>query len=298
MASWRESTKKQYLPYINKWISFCTRNKTPLYAPSVGNVLDYLTELFHAGLGYSAINTARSSLSSFISIDNKPVGEHPLVVRYFKGVFNLRPTIPKTTTTWNPDTVLTFLKTLSPNRKLTFKKLTFKCVTLLWLLSGQRGQSIQLIDVRNISSDKNKLVISFGDLLKTTRPGFQQKAITLKAYAPDRRICIVRCMDEYLKRRNLLVQDKHTQLFVSFTQPHEPVTTSTISRWVKIIMKSAGLDIEKFTPHSIRAASTSAAKRNNVPLNSILTTAGWSRESTFRRYYDKPLTNKTYVLQK
>ena len=58
-------------------------------------------------------------------------------------------------------------------------------------------------------------------------------------------------------------------------------------------MREAGLDIKKFTPHSIRAASTSAAMRNGIPIDSILATAGWTKESTFRKYYNKPLAVET-----
>ena len=103
--------------------------------------------------------------------------------------------------------------------------------------------------------------------------------------------------EEYLKQRNTLTEAKHTQLFIGVTNPHKPVTTTTLSRWVKVVMKSAGLNVDIFTPHSIRAASTSAASRGRVPLNTILSTAGWSRERTFRKYYDKPLCTKNYDLQ-
>ena len=54
-------------------------------------------------------------------------------------------------------------------------------------------------------------------------------------------------------------------------------------------MEKAGLDLNIFTPHSVRAASTSAAFRAKIPLNSILETAGWSKDNTFRKYYNKPL---------
>jgi hypothetical protein len=299
MQSWRGSTKKQYKTYLKKWTVFCLKNKFDPVSPVVGNVLDYLTELFNQGLGYSAINSARSSLSSIINIDNRPVGEHPFVIRHLKGVFNLRPTFPKNVTTWDPDIVLRYLKTLSPTKDLSFKSLTLKCVTLLWLLSGQRGQSIKLIDIRNLTVTKNHVKICYGDLLKTSRPGFQQKEIKLKAYAADKRICISLVLTEYLDRRKALCAQNCTQLFVSITKPHSAVTTTTIAKWVKEVMKNAGLNTQMFTPHSLRAASTSAATRASVPLNTILSTAGWSRESTFRKYYDKPLCNTTYnVLNK
>ena len=44
-----------------------------------------------------------------------------------------------------------------------------------------------------------------------------------------------------------------------------------------------------FSPHSTRSASTSAAHCSNVPLKTILSTAGWSNAKTFATYYNKPI---------
>ena len=80
-----------------------------------------------------------------------------------------------------------------------------------------------------------------------------------------------------------------TQLFITTQKPYRAATASTIARWVKDVMREAGLDITKFTPHSIQAASTSAAVRSRIPIGSILATAGWTKESTLRKYCNKPL---------
>ena len=42
---------------------------------------------FDSGVGYSALGTTRSALSTFLMIDDKPAGEHPLVCRFLRGVF-------------------------------------------------------------------------------------------------------------------------------------------------------------------------------------------------------------------
>jgi hypothetical protein len=38
-------------------------------SPTLNSVLEFLAHLFHNGIGYSGINTARSALSTFISVD-------------------------------------------------------------------------------------------------------------------------------------------------------------------------------------------------------------------------------------
>ena len=53
--------------------------------PTVTDVIEFLTELFHSGIGYSCLNTARSALSTVIVFpDNTAAGSHPLVVRFMK----------------------------------------------------------------------------------------------------------------------------------------------------------------------------------------------------------------------
>ena len=56
-------------------------------------------------------------------------------------------------------------------------------------------------------------------------------------------------------------------------------------------MGKAGIDTSVYKAHSTthRAAATSAAKGKQVPIDTILSAAGWSSESTFARSYDKPI---------
>ena len=48
--------------------------------PNVNFVLEFLTQFYNHGLGYSCLNTARSELSTILSIDGYCIiGEHPLI---------------------------------------------------------------------------------------------------------------------------------------------------------------------------------------------------------------------------
>ena len=113
MHAWKDGTKKQYC-YLKKWRDFVEGKDIDIYSTTVQNILEFLTSLHNEGLGYSALNTARSSLSSIISIEGRPAGDHLLVTKFMKGAFNLRPANPKTNCTWDPEIMLKYLKTLSP----------------------------------------------------------------------------------------------------------------------------------------------------------------------------------------
>ena len=106
-------------------------------------ILEFLTELYHLGLGYSSINTARSALSSFLSeIRGYSAGNLPLVKRLLKGIFQLRPSVPRYNCVWDVKIVLNFLETLSPLHDINLKDLTIKLTMLMVLLSAQRVQTI------------------------------------------------------------------------------------------------------------------------------------------------------------
>ena len=66
MASWRTGTSKQYQVYLGRWLQFCQSKGIPHMAASIDHGIDFLATLFASGLGYSAINTARSALSSVL----------------------------------------------------------------------------------------------------------------------------------------------------------------------------------------------------------------------------------------
>ena len=50
------------------------------------------------------------------------------------------------------------------------------------------------------------------------------------------------------------------QLIISYNKRHQAVATSTISRWFKVILGKAGIDIEKYSSQSTRSVSTIKAK--------------------------------------
>ena len=58
-------------------------------------------------------------------------------------------------------------------------------------------------------------------------------------------------------------------------------------------MVKSGINTDIFKPHSTRSASTSKASFARIPLDIIMEKAGWTKESTFAKYYNKPVINNT-----
>ncbi|KAK3095290.1 hypothetical protein FSP39_012863 [Pinctada imbricata] len=83
------------------------------------------------------------------------------------------------------------------------------------------------------------------------------------------------------------------ELFIGTMKPFKGVSRDTVRRWIKTVMKNAGVDIQVFKPHSTRAASTSAAKQAGVQISDIMKCAGWTNAQTFSRFYDKIVSQQS-----
>ena len=112
------------------------------------------------------------------------------------------------------------------------------------------------------------------------------KELKFDRFSPpsDLKICPVRCMKEYIKHTGTLRQH-HFRLFIITCEPFSPARDQTISKWVKSIMALAGIDINLYSPHSFRSASSSKAFQAGVALSSIMQRAGWLCKSTFVDHY-------------
>ena len=261
----------------------------PLHPP-VTDVLEFLQELYARGLGYSCLNTARSALSSFIVLDgNVTVGNHPLVQRFLKGVFQTRPAFPRYTSTWDTSIVLTYLKTLHPPKEISLQNLTHKLVMLCALVTGQRCQTLHLMNLGQVHRNPDTSYIFWIDqIVKQSAPGREQPVLFIPRFVADSKLCVATVLDEYIDRTSSL-RGEEQQLFISYTKPHHGVSKDTISRWIRTVMQKAGVGTTVFKPHSTRAASTSKARSCNVSLPAIMKAASWSSDCVFNIFYNKPV---------
>ena len=241
-----------------------------------------------SNLSYNTINTAKSAIVSQSNLFNSnDLGNHLLIKKFMRGIFNIRPSLPKYNCTWDVETVLKYLKYLHPLEKLSLLDLSRKLVMLLALTTGQRLQTLFLLDIRNITCDEDFVKLRIGDLLKQSKPNNHLSEIYIKSY-PDHKICVVKTLKSYIQRTDNLRTE--SCLFIRTQKPHFRVSKDTLSRWIKYVLKAAGIDIALFSAHSTRSASCSAVS-NIVPVNTILKTAGWKKENTFRKFYKLNVTN-------
>nr|CAH7725161.1 unnamed protein product [Callosobruchus chinensis] len=219
------------------------------------------------------------------------VGSDPPVCRFLKGVSKLRPAQPKYTFTWDPHQVLTYLESLDETIESSLKTLSYKLVTLIALVTGQRLQTLYSIKVSDIVESSSGLQTFITDYLKTSGTGRQQPCLHLPFFKENTKICAASTLKRYLTYTNRLREFETEYLFITFSKPHKRASKQTISRWVKNTLQSAGIDRSIFTPHSTRHASSSLALRRGVSLDVISGTAGWTEKSKcFAQFYNRSLS--------
>jgi integrase len=155
---------------------------------------------------------------------------------------------------------------------------------LMSLVSVTRGHELRALNLRTLITEEDKVTFHITDRTKT---GLQK--VTFHKYDISENLDVVACIEAYIvatqARRNSEAQK--TQLLISFKSPYEPVSTSTIARWLKMLMELAGVDIQTYKAHSTRSASTSKAKERGMTTKQIMQAANWKNANTFLRYYNK-----------
>jgi len=299
MHAWKPGTQRQYNSHIRKWRKFCAERQTDSIRPPVELVVEFLTEMFDQGLGYNSLNSARSALSQYVVWDGHvTAGAHPYVIRFMKGVYNFRPPVPRYEETWDVGVLLWQVKNITRNSKLSLKDLTLKTVTLSAIVLAARAQTLTKLKTTNMQVTDSHYSFKLGASdLKQSRPGYIPPVQKLPSYPLDRSVCVYTTLKEYLKRTKDL-RGNETALFISYQKPHNRVSTSTISRWIKTLMAKAGIDVARYLPHSVRAASTSKAFTSGATIDEILALAGWSNAKTFAQYYNKPIEIQSDVAAK
>lgn len=287
LASLSDNTLKQYNVTLKLWWQFCGQNNLDPFNTSKTSTLKFLSGQFNMGSSYGTLNSHRSALSLLLGSD---ICSDDCVKRLLKGVYRLKPTVPKYTCTWDPQVVLNLVSTWFPNTELSLENITKKLVMLLALCTAHRVQTLSLIKIENIIILENNIKITIPDLVKTSAPGREQPLLNLPYFQENPSICPALALKDYI----LVTQNKRTgcqgPLFLTYKSPHRAATSQTISRWIKQVLCASGVDVSVFSAHSTRHASTSAASTAGVSIDLIRKTAGWTPTSkTFARYYNRPL---------
>lgn len=217
------------------------RKSDPFSAP-VEQVLYFLADRFEAGLSHSSINvSALRSLIQHDHLDGAPIGQHILQKKLMCGVFRSRPPIPMYVAIWDVCLVAQDFCMLSPASSLPLKWLTLKLPILVSIQCGSRANDLPRLDLAYADvSNKEAIFVTTGGKVASAACPFQVHKLLAET---DRRFCyrpttlpqeyvLVPCQSE------MGFPDGRTsdlfRLFLSYTRPHQELTSTTISLWLCI----------------------------------------------------------------
>ena len=290
-ASWRSATQKSYASAWNAWCSWCNRRETdPISAP-VKYILDFITDEFKKGKQHSTLNSYRSAISAtHVGFSGTPAGQHPLVNRLLQGIFNSRPPMPRNVVFWDVSIVLEHAKSQFPLEELSLNERT---AMLLALANADRVSDLHALDLKYRSYRNDGVSFIIPSLTKTRRSG-PPREVFYPEFDADRELCPVTSLRMYEQKTSDLRNAECTSLFISLKKPHHPVSSQTISRWIKNFLADSGVDTDQFTAHSTRGVATSSALTSGITLPDIMKAANWKRQSTFSRFYGRPTVDNNF----
>lgn len=204
LKAWNEKTLQSYGKHIKAWSDFCVREQVDPFSPPVNKLLEHLFFLYNtgktdgSGFSYSSLNAARSAISAVAKINGIPAGQNELVCLFMRSAAKQRSKLPRNNFTWDPDFFLRTFDTWGNNNQLPLSKLAKKVAGLLLILSGQRFQTIDCLDITNMFLADNEVSLKIGDPLKTSNVRHHVQNLGFKAFPLNKNLCIVDAITTYL----------------------------------------------------------------------------------------------------
>ena len=251
------------------------------------NFLQHARETYH--LQYSSLNTAKSALQLFVSIQGKGLNDFKLLHEYMRGVLRENPSLPKYDFVWDPSVVLNAMAEWGCTHDLSLKLLTWRMLLLFLLCSGQRLDTIFHFSLDNVNFTQQGCTFTITKKLKRSKKG---TLVQYKKFPGDPRFCPYQHLVQYLHSTAALRTSQ--QLFISYQAPWGPVQKSTLSRWVVQVLTLSGVNMDIFRPHSTRAASTSGAARGGAQVDTIMAAGGWTTSTTFTNWYHRQIRPQSF----
>ena len=299
--------------YDGKWRVFeewCDKSHITAFQASVRDILSFLQDLLAKGRAFSTLKVYLAAIGAcHIGFNTKPVGQHPIVVRFMKGARNKCRVSKPMAPSWDLTLVLEALcqPPFEPLGRVDMKMLSFKTVLLIALATAKRVSDIQALSVHpdctRFSENNHRVLIMANPTFVPKNPLLECVPVQLEAFHPPpfvtqeqerlHSLCPVRALRTYIDRTaSLRTSD---QLFVSLTKPHKAISKQRLSHWIVEAIVLAYTRMGRDPPaglraHSTRGIATSWALFKGVSVQDICAAASWATPSTFARFYRLDVT--------
>ena len=290
-SGWAEGTKSVYGLGYRYYVEFCRKHQMDPLVPDPVTLLNFLTFYFEVkNSEYRTLNCYRSAVSSTLSNNpatGLPVGQDPLVSRFFRGVRRLRPPKTKLFPSWSISTVLQYLKTLGDSKSLSLDVLLLKTCFLVCLVCCKRPACL-----RNMKKVPGYWELSMAGFrcqtlgMSKTEVHHVSPPIVIDPFLEDPQLCPVFHLVRLDKLLDKVRQKDVTDFWLSAKKPNNPVSTQTLCRWLKKVIMDSGALVG--SARDVRSVGSSTAAQAGLDIGRILEAGDWRRLQTFQSHYFKP----------
>ncbi len=198
-----------------------------------------------------------------------------VIQMFVKGAQRLAPPPLKKTVIWDPEIPLSFIS--NRPRPTEFRPAGQEALLLLLLATGIRVDCASKLS-KEVNRFSTFVMIPY---LRRRKTGVSTPQV-IRVYEENPRLCPIRALEHFLLLAGKIRKNSEEFLFISSKGKRAHI--DTLRHWVSDLLNETGVTA---SAGSCRSASTSAAVSRDVDIDTVMKSAGWARESTFRRFYQR-----------
>ena len=289
LKSWAEGTEESYGLGFRYYSEFCQRNNLEGFTADPVTLINFLQEQFETtDKQHSTLNSYRSAVSMTLPpcVDSSlPVGQHPLVCRFMRGVHRLRPPKVKLFPTWQVSDVLQYLLSWGDAESLPLNRLLMKTAFLVALVCFKRPADLINMCVKDgywsLNSEGFRCQpLGYG---KTERH-HPVPPLVIEPFSENVHLCPVFHLVT-LQGKLEPLRKNEDRFWISAKKPYNAISSRTMCNWLKSVIMDSGA---AGTARDVRSNGSSTAAQANLDLSRILQAGNWNRVSIFQRHYFRP----------
>ena len=259
-------------------------------------VANFLTEIAKdRSLSYSTLAGYRSAISRVLLLTTgEDLGQCPVLNQLMRSFKRSQPVFSKRVPSWDFSVVLNFLGSID-NLLCDLKTITFKCIFLIALASGDRRSALAALSRSKIRILQDTVVIPYNE-------DFIPKSFFVKRNTTrvrELRLPFVRCPSSagacpasavlaYNKRVDAHRDRSSDCLFLKHSN-FSKVTANSVSFYIKECIAAAydaaGLNQVTGRAHDVRKIAAALRSLTNPALDDVLVAGDWSSPQTFFKHY-------------
>ena len=280
-ASHAPGTQESYGRIFKRFEEFLSDVGRSMKNVRVSDALSFMQEFVDAKSAASTMRSVSAALHHYFRLHRQEqVLSSYLVKLFVQGAQKLAPPPQKKTVIWDPEVPMRFIaKRKRPSDLLNAGR---EAIVLLLLATGIQVDCASKLS-RTLTVTRDFCRIPY---LLPRKTGISEPQV-LKPFPEIERLCPVKAIRHFLLLARRIRAEAENFLFVSSRGKRAHI--DTLRHWVVDLLEESGV---KATAGSCRSAATSSAFLRAIPIDVIMRSAGWARENTFRRYYQRQVLSE------